>query len=338
MAPEVTQPAAIRDNQLPTFLSLPAEVRMNIYKILYEEIEIYCKHEDYWEDLKVNEIGRRWKGEKYWYSLRYCSALLFACRQIYSEAKPVVDAAPITVSGKEHGRFRSSDFPDTWNVRSRISKLIMPNEVFTLNNKFLNGRRYPGTLPFDYNFRKPGKCPNLQTVWVRKLDSQDHSYSENYDNVIYPITVLPTIYACLACQVEPAGYRSICKMRQTFKSIGGLKPSKGFRPGEIDMMDTCGWPTYRAQDFGDPVAEWEAFEDRFEVVIVWDKNGMRIEGLPNLKDRWWWKEWSKYCFSTAESSEADNNLRLKVFWADLHDGWKPKWFSSKDLDMTRSLL
>lgn len=130
--------------QATTFLDLPAEIRVRIYKLVYVEIEVCCDHPCHWYDGGVDGVGR-WilpgPTPEYFYTAKYSSALLLASRQVYSEAKAVLTNAPITVASREGARFRLCDFPADWNLFLRVKEVIVPASGQELLETLIRGPR-----------------------------------------------------------------------------------------------------------------------------------------------------------------------------------------------------
>ncbi len=136
--------------QPPTFLTLPAEIRLRIYKLLFDEIWVY---EDYEEEdcCYTHDCSRCRYGDNFVPAEADCQCnkyrcvnclchccsplslgLLRVCKFVHNEAKAVFDNAPLALQ-----QFGAMDF--SWktecslpiHLRSRVEKLVVTTKSFS---------------------------------------------------------------------------------------------------------------------------------------------------------------------------------------------------------------
>ncbi len=83
--------------QSSRLLDLPAEIRLNIYKLLIPEIGIKSLRPKLSISQPTTSQNKKHEKDKTSQSFNPGLQILFICRQIYAEVKPVVDTAPIVL-------------------------------------------------------------------------------------------------------------------------------------------------------------------------------------------------------------------------------------------------
>lgn len=262
----------------PSFLTLPAECRLKIYSFLYPKIEIFCKY-DRWDDKEVDIFHRRRERDSC--LPKYCTALLLTSRQIDYEAKPIVDAALVILSGRENSVFPGTRLPNAWNVCSRVSELMIPGSVLAGMNIHENQIQvdYNHWQPFKFNFFRADQCPNLHTVWLRMLDGQDPLRSEDKDYLVYPVAMPQAIRHGIEGPTAGAAHQSAFNLQEIIKSFWSRSYQWRWEKGvEIDVMEGLileRGMTFKAsyrfgirgfENHGGLSENYEAFEEWFGVV------------------------------------------------------------------------
>lgn len=195
--------------------------------------------------------------------------------------------------------------------------------------------------PSRLDFFDPRQFPSLQTVWVRTVNAADRPGSvfiqiqqQSICNIKYPKQLLPTIVACLR-QSDTHGHESTRILRQSFAFDDADLEARPHHASAADLRETnlvidrLGGTDIKVKSryrFGirGGIACYVnmndiAFEDWFEVVVVWDRYGISIEELPDLKEMAWWEQWSAYCLENPRVELALGESYQKqplVFWCE----------------------
>ncbi|KAJ9614350.1 hypothetical protein H2200_002486 [Cladophialophora chaetospira] len=288
--------AVIRSDR--SLIDLPHEIRNTIYKFVYEEVTISCILEGDFDS---------WMSGSGPISRNYVSPginLLLTCRQVHIEARAFLASASITVTGDNCGQANPKNFPP--HVLERVRCLTVHDETY----HWLT----PSTKVFGLKFLDRQICPNLQVIWkafprtrARSRENFEFPYNEGMLPVVKRLLRMP-------CQTEEFHEKqSRINQRhilQSFKSCQGR--SQVPRPGntssllatqvqftdslikerDLTMKGTFEFEMRgRGHTFVDRMQVSQVlFEERLTAVVVWDKNGVRIEELPDICSTRWWKE------------------------------------------------
>ena len=296
-----------------TFFSLPAEVRLKIYELVDPNIVIYCDYQppcstaNFW-------YGRghgKWKTE-----VTYHTELLGVCRKMNAEASSLLEKPHVIVAGFMDGRLDDTRwFMQTWSTK--VYKLILEDWRFGYLSKWRQD--------FGYNFFEDGNCPNLRSIEFIMPYHWDWSHQQTRElaNLAFPARLLPLIRTWL----QQSHLKKITGLLDLFKRACPPKwsPSHWECPVSetnalIKERDLGVSATYtfalRGRQTTESLLIIKAnvlFEKRFKVLVVWDKDGVRIEELPDLS---WWKEWVQI------SAVAQNQRRVlqisdtEGYWED----------------------
>ena len=274
-----------------SFLDLPTEMRLMIYGYLYEEITISssCTRDP------ISWPTRSRVGS-------YDSPridLLLTCPQVYMEARTVLDAAPIAIEGDHRGSLSPHKFP--LHVSQRVHR--MTNEC----NHF-----YVPYHPHGLNLDDPNVCPNCRLIWV------EGSWAGGICNVYFPVSC-GLLQPLLSHLPKPKSVQVVSPalsshptpdILQLFKSnpsssrwLGAVSRTDAFfKKRDITMKTNYNFGIRGLErTYGSYVSlgkypsrtptERLIFEEWYEAVLVWDKNGVRFEELPDLRKGPWWAKW-----------------------------------------------
>ncbi|OCT48474.1 hypothetical protein CLCR_04186 [Cladophialophora carrionii] len=320
-----------------TFLSLPKEARRMIFQLIFPKIQIYCHYEGPYSQFDEQSRRRIEHAERRWYSRgwHFEGALLLVCKQIHLEVKSVIFSAPVTVGGHWKGVFCPSDFPTGWDVSSRVVK-VHPGRTFALSRT---------QSIYGYRFLDPVNCPNLRTVStnIGRYICKDYNHQ-----IHYPFRLLPTIYQCLRRQFETREHVStvhltdleaICDAnalqhaRETDRFI--KKRNLAFKC--ITLFEVVCWEDTACE--GEPYREWDPrydqgpdFQHAFSVLVLWDKDGLRVENMPRLDG--FFAEHGRRMYSSSNIWKADEWFAKgrTIWWHDRSDGRLSRWFKSQELE------
>ncbi len=232
--------------QSSTFLDLPAEIRVNIYKLLIPEITVpnLRREDDEFRHREDDEFCRRIlpfesslmlydsrkddQGKDIW-SLNQGLHILFVCRQIYTEVKPIVDVVPIVLYGPNLDFRKQSPSPQ---VLSRVYKAILIGRPFLSLFRIL-GRCWD--LRDQVGFLQ--ECPNLRLAEVKEpLELCKIEYRNSIAKcgvTHYPLALLPYIIKWFRGETT-SHQDKIAGFLPRFKKVTRFTP--GSRVTEIDSF------------------------------------------------------------------------------------------------------
>ncbi|KIW22159.1 uncharacterized protein PV07_12480 [Cladophialophora immunda] len=147
-------------------------------------------------------------------------------------------------------------------------------------------------------------CPNVRILLREVPKIPPASYSGfRFSTDESPLQFIPLLLP--GSPIKPRGYRTanedandlfeICKSR--FRSGGNncavswLDESNYF----IKYYDLIGRIQGKNRRRDKLHGTVDYFETWLDVDVIWDKNGTRIDGLPDLRGFVWWKEWADTC-------------------------------------------
>ncbi|KAK5192475.1 hypothetical protein LTR92_007650 [Exophiala xenobiotica] len=271
-------------HQPPTFLTLPAEIRLRIYSLLFDEIWIYERYKDqdccwgyacdncrFGDDYVPAESACQCRESRCVHRLCHCCSplslgLLRVCKPIHNEAIAVFDNAPIT------WQFYEFCDPDLYteymlpaNRHSRVEKLIVDTKLFRYG--FLH------CVPALRDLK------SLRTIWVKP--SEPNWINDQFEEVLLGYAYDFYRFELLPGQLEvsivslPLPYGDFCVQLQRLISKRSA------------TIKTPLWCSIE-------VTERVLLPSRKKEVLICDSTGLRIEDLPNLANESWFKEWSQY--------------------------------------------
>lgn len=314
-----------------SFLDLPAELRNQIYGYLYDEITITCTFDF---DCKSMLNGA---------SPSYtnlvspdCLNLLLTCRQIYLEAKPLLDSAAIIVDGDFLGQANPQNFPQ--HVLRRVRDL-----TFRYNHFYLLTE---SSRAFGINFMDPEVCPNLRLIIreavnlpfeegdalsfgmmdgmtnyltqalhvpksvgfgnERYVAAHKLTYTKDKDGKKHPDLLAPLL---LESFPAPAGAGTDLTTAQCVEISNAIIKRRDLTVTTVHRFNVKG-ALWRKR-----IDPHLIFEDPAEVKITWDADGLRFE-RPDFTTRPWW-QMIKEAAERSATGDQDRIVReIQVFLQD----------------------
>ena len=292
----------------PLFLDLPTEVRLRVYELLYEEITIHCAPRPP-TNLSTGHTNH----------VSPDLSLLLTASKIYHEAKPFLDAAPVAVTGDSSGQANPRKFPP--HVLRRVTSLIHPNPGYL----FLT----PPKNVLELVMHDRLSCPNLRLI--HKLP-----YFDDLDNPGFLGYVRRMLEAFRHDQPQTSRDYPPARaaMLQNFRSIVIEEPTRRYIQENLNKMDTiikesdltlkCSFRFFiRLIELSDAPSRRCVDTEWFNVVMVWDRDGLRIEGFPELKSRPWWK---RYCERNSPSNDVPSSVQRVEFYLIEEPFFPMRWF------------
>ncbi|KAJ9614319.1 hypothetical protein H2200_002455 [Cladophialophora chaetospira] len=271
-----------------TFDTLPTETRLNIYHHLIREIKLTVRQKGKGPaqsgDPSINNIRDHYSVEPI--------SLLLVSKKIHAEVKPIVDAAPLVIAGLGVESFvRPSHFPV--GILSRVLEMIIFGTRFACLRS--------GNLTTGLQWSRDLHTPRLRTVRIESPLKQtrffpDFSIPESHD-VEFPIKILHLIAQWL--YDERAHHQStlgVDKEELMWYKWGQLMQYEQYQSAHIkttkDVITRNNITLksrYRceisAKDPASIVYDTVVMET-FDTTLALDRNGWRIEELPDLRGRW----------------------------------------------------
>ncbi|KAJ9614341.1 hypothetical protein H2200_002477 [Cladophialophora chaetospira] len=280
----------------PSLLSLPYDVRVRIYEFLQPSIEVGTHSQ-------VDAIRR--KSRPSLAEQMFHVKIMDICQQISAEMKSLPALPRLTVSGRKGGLlyYTGCGFSE-WGPE-KVYKLVLDDSRFA--------KLWEGRLDFGFPFFDRKKCPNLRVVEFSPIikvspDPYDTPYWHRVQghkriyNITLPASPLPLVTEWLKHREG----KTISGLSQQFNlatawSTGEQDPNLHqnlqqtdalVRERDLELIIHYKFGL-RGTDSDWPFCDTRnvLFEEFFEVLIVWDKDDVRIENLPEVRDMVWWREW-----------------------------------------------
>ncbi|KIX96396.1 uncharacterized protein Z520_07662 [Fonsecaea multimorphosa CBS 102226] len=280
-----------KPHQSTSFLSLPSEIRLKIYGFVCPEIEIDCR--------TLFRPSANPTTERFICKTTHRIHLLLTSRKVYAEAKPVFDSAPVAVA------CRLYIYPPQPLIPLDFPQSALPR-VYKLNVAAAPQPYFGGLgLAFGHNWLDRNICPNVRVIcraWpkIEPLSYKSHRFSIEKES---PLHFIPLLLP--GSPIDPRDYGitngNIHNLFEVCKSRGANDCWRNFVVREnawITHHDLTVKTTYRiglrarTQEVTNCMGPWIVFESWLDVVVIRDKNGIRIDGLPDLRASAWWKEWT----------------------------------------------
>ncbi|KAJ9614365.1 hypothetical protein H2200_002501 [Cladophialophora chaetospira] len=249
-----------------SFLNIPAEIRNKVYGYVYDEITIHCSYKMDLQSL-LSEYGVPHTNHVTPNTL----SLLLACRQTYVEAKPYLDSASITVTGEFGGRLHRRSFP---HVLHRISEITFHHREETLLSGLENGLL--GHIVDQ--LRKPDVALDDGEMGFRAPELEPGHGIEVNGKMVHDLLAF-LISEDFRARNSPETIGDSAKRTDSLIKDRDLTMStvyKFFVRGEFEASSVMKMPAM------------VVFEEEAEVVITWDKNGIRLGNVPDFTSCQWW--------------------------------------------------
>ncbi|KAJ9613143.1 hypothetical protein H2200_003084 [Cladophialophora chaetospira] len=304
MTPTIPQP------EKSGFLALPAEIRLNIYRMVYHQIGVSVNGwlhgcEQWTEYPEVSWFqgvagchqdrcgdGHRGRSE---------IGLLLVSKFIYNEVKPVFDNAPVSYAYEDKSLYSMDELPV--HVRRRVRTVIT-----TCSTAFLY-------LAVDVGCVVDLDLPNARNIWVVFPKDVTHPLPPSIEE--YILERLQNEIGPLSLEDGATG------------DAGDLLPgswNRGQLHKQIHQYSFSVRIPYRfCVEVGDstgPSQQKIVHKAEYNAVLLFDASGGRIEGMPDLRCEWWWKEWraqaGSYSLPNEDTTAATGVGRFEVTVKCLH--------------------
>ncbi|KAJ9614364.1 hypothetical protein H2200_002500 [Cladophialophora chaetospira] len=276
------------------FFDLPPEIRNKIYSFVYQEILIYCT------DKPDPRPNKNMKSRLNHVTPGY--SLLLALRQMYNETKPYLNAAPISIAGDRDGALNVGDFPE--EVRQCVYNL-------TSFDSWTYGKAFGFMRVSGDDWLDPTLLPNLREVWMAPNCTGGKYFRFPFrDWLQLVLSLLPKPGTSLEKHAVGRGGPVVVEsltttdggsqiahthsfsadrtMRASVEEMYNLLREENFvmkipYKFEISGMDV----SHRVESI---LGRDVLFQEWFELVVTWDSDGVRIDELPEVSERTWWKD------------------------------------------------
>ncbi|KAJ9614320.1 hypothetical protein H2200_002456 [Cladophialophora chaetospira] len=263
-----------RSPTLPTepssFMTLPAEIRLKIYALLFPELVMSTSLYNIHAGHGIYGIYGRYSPP----SITPRLDIRLVCKEFFVQLNPLIVAAPVVICGSPSELRLPRRLLHT-ELYSRVHEVRLQQWQFAcLSNRY----HYFSTQWFF-------DLPNLRSVYVEP---------RGYE-LEFPIKLLSFIVQWLRDEHE--NHLPSIPLPDFIHSSTGIKREEAARTEEyINHRNVTlrGEYRFRVEARSSSRPQWETvLSEGFRTIVVWDKHSLRMEQLPDLREKSWWKEmWS----------------------------------------------
>ncbi|KAJ9614347.1 hypothetical protein H2200_002483 [Cladophialophora chaetospira] len=272
--------------QPPTLLTLPTELRLKIYKQAISETKIVCgwfgpgrEGSEPWSSVRKSRADPH-----YVISVTSSANLLLVSAQVHREAKALVYAMPVNLAMDAN--------------YSRIQLQLAPYILNGIKELTLKSNKFIGlsidSQPLGIALSDRAVLPNLKTIRMTNRDVYGNAAPEGpYYNIEYPIHVDCVITQMLEkdktfsrselLQVVLTNPRDDSVIEQVRQTKDLIEERGLVLKGEFRFV------IYITTTFPQGPCFCISGEQWYKAIITWDKKGVSIKNLPNLRDEPCWR-------------------------------------------------
>ena len=274
-----------------TLFDLPPELRLTIWESAFPKLSYFASvHHGGCPGNVFDEYRDNWYIPPRCPCNKRQLSPLYTSKAMYGEMKAVIDK--VKIDAEYAGRCHDDLHPKFF---SRIRKLKLDEAIFPCVSLDM------GPLCQIHDIL--ATLPSLeQIVMPEGLGTEM--------GLRFPSSLPLHIYSCLRSRAGPNSPPEkegdlVDLVRSDVSGVGldeeFIRTESLIDSGRIEISST-----YRFRVSVSEHVEWpfcadadekELMNQEFQGEIIWDKTGMRITGIPDLRGEWWYEEWAEYEYS-----------------------------------------